>query len=269
MNRRTARLLARFLVRGTPAWKDIHNAADRYRPRLQRAAEAAFEKGKTALNIDALRAALRDKKEQEVFVLASDAIVTAANSLRSEMEEILGEVLASSGSAAARKLRKLLRLSDRRQLTTWSFDKTNPRAVEWVKEHAADTVTGVSETTREQIRKLVEDAFEEQFDVDDLADEIAELIGDEDRAENIARTETMKASNAGQQEAWNQAVDEGLLTGEEEQEWITTPDDRLCPICEPLDGQKAPIGGQFKTELGRVDGPPAHPRCRCTIALSV
>jgi SPP1 gp7 family putative phage head morphogenesis protein len=115
----------------------------------------------------------------------------------------------------------------------------------------------------------VEASFEEQFDVDELADKIGDLIGDDARAETIARTETMRASNQGQQELWAQAEDAGLLTGKEEQEWIVTPDDRLCPICEPMDGVTAPMGGSFRLNTGEVvDGPPAHPNCRCTIALS-
>ena len=80
----------------------------------------------------------------------------------------------------------------------------------------------------------------------------------------IARTETMRASNMGQQEAWAQAKDKGLLTGKEKKEWITTPDDRLCPVCEPMDGKKVPMADEFD-----IEGPPAHPQCRCTIAITL
>jgi SPP1 gp7 family putative phage head morphogenesis protein len=99
--------------------------------------------------------------------------------------------------------------------------------------------------------------------------EIEVLIGDADRAETIARTETMRAANEGQIEAWQQAAETGLLTGNESTEWITTPDDRLCPICEPLDGQTTALGGTFEVDGDRVSSPPAHPRCRCTVGLAV
>jgi SPP1 gp7 family putative phage head morphogenesis protein len=105
--------------------------------------------------------------------------------------------------------------------------------------------------------------------VDELADEIADLIGDPARAETIARTEVQRASNQGQIEAWDQATDEGLLTGTETKEWIVTPDDRLCPICEPLDGQNVPMDGTFDADGAQVDGPPAHPNCRCTLGISL
>lgn len=150
----------------------------------------------------------------------------------------------------------------------FAFDETNPRAVAWVQAHSTALIEGLSETTREEIRDLVEGAFDGEYDTDDLANQIEELIGDATRAETIARTETMRASNQGQLEAWDQATEKGLLTGSESLEWITTPDDRLCPICEPLDGQTAPRGGTFEVDGDRITAPPAHPRCRCTVGLS-
>lgn len=151
----------------------------------------------------------------------------------------------------------------------FSFDKTNPRAVEAAKAQAAKLIQNISKTSREAIKELVSKAFEDQVTAADLADAIADEIGDDARAEVIARTETMAAANAGQQEAWSQAVDSGLLTGDERQVWIVTPDDRLCAICEPMDGETAPLDGTFDVDGDDLDGPPAHPNCRCTVALEV
>lgn len=178
--------------------------------------------------------------------------------------------MSSSGKAGAKDLRQsFLRAAADEDAIDFAFDAKDPNVTKWIREHTADTVTGISETTRTTIRDLVEASFEEPYDVRDLADEISAVVGDEDRAETIARTETMLASNQGQQLMWEQAKDEGLLTGSEEKEWIVTPDDRLCPVCEPLDGQKVALNARFDTELGAVDNPPAHPRCRCTVGLSV
>lgn len=154
-------------------------------------------------------------------------------------------------------------------LIDWKFDVTEPNAVKWIKDHAAEAVKDIDEATREQIREVVEEAFTDQFDVDDLADEIADIIGDEARADVIARTEVMRASNQGQLEAWEQATDAGLLTGDETKEWITTPDDRLCPVCEPLDGVNVAMNEDFDVDGEKVEGPPAHPNCRCTVGLTL
>lgn len=161
-------------------------------------------------------------------------------------------------------------LADPSISTDFVFDDTDPAAVEWVKQHAAELVQGISKTSRDDIRQLVEDAFTEHLTADELADEIENVIGDDARAETIARTETMKASNVGQQQAWDQAVEQGLLLGTEQQEWITTPDDKLCPICESLDGQTVGLDESFSDDSGdEYDGPPAHPNCRCTVGLSL
>ena len=90
-----------------------------------------------------------------------------------------------------------------------------------------------------------------------------------DRARTIARQETMMAANAGQVELWDQAEESGLMPIGLLREWITTPDDRTCPICRPMDGQVRPRGGTF---VSPFDGstsvhPPQHVLCRCSLAL--
>jgi SPP1 gp7 family putative phage head morphogenesis protein len=180
------------------------------------------------------------------------------------LEGVLLETLIASGVEAAKNVSALRAASP----IGMAFDKTNPEALKWAKEHAGDLITSISEATREDIRSLVENAFEEQFDVDELSDLISNHVGDDERAELIARTESMRAANEGQQQLWDQAVEAGVLTGTEKQEWITTPDDRLCPICEPLDGQQVGLDEMFDADGEEIEGPPAHPNCRCTVGLA-
>jgi SPP1 gp7 family putative phage head morphogenesis protein len=85
------------------------------------------------------------------------------------------------------------------------------------------------------------------------------------RALTIARTETMRASNEGQQEMWAQAIESGLLTGDEFKMWILTPDDRLCDECAAMEGEVVGIMEDFSTG----ENPPLHPNCRCTIELTM
>lgn len=85
------------------------------------------------------------------------------------------------------------------------------------------------------------------------------------RTKVIARTETMAASNAGQRELWNQARNQGLLKGTEKKEWIFTPDSRSCVICEVMAGVQITLGKLFELPDGQLlEGPPAHPQCRCS-----
>jgi len=69
------------------------------------------------------------------------------------------------------------------------------------------------------------------------------------RMEVIARTEVLRAHNQGRIKFHRQV-------GVQKLEWMTMEDERVCPICGPLDGKV------FDT--GRFPQQPAHPNCRCT-----
>jgi Phage Mu protein F like protein len=179
-----------------------------------------------------------------------------------------------------------------------AFDATNPEAVAWVEQHAAELVTNVTESTRDAIRLLVTRGFEEGIAPRDVARLLREGIGLTERdatavlnrrakllaegktnaearkgaekyatkllnarAETISRTEAMKASNEGQAQLWSQAQAKGLLSGDELKTWITADP---CPICAPLDGETVPLNSDFS--VGQ--DPPLHPRCKCTVGLA-
>lgn len=72
------------------------------------------------------------------------------------------------------------------------------------------------------------------------------------RTETIARTELLRASNLGAQAVYE--ANQDVLKG---WEWLTAKDDRVCPICAPLDGQQWAFGSKQLP-------PPAHVMCRCT-----
>ena len=83
------------------------------------------------------------------------------------------------------------------------------------------------------------------------------------RALRIARTELSYAASAGQREAVQQAVDEGLLR-HPLMVWSAADDEVTCPICGDLDGTAVQPGQSFP---GGYDGPPAHPSCRCVLVV--
>ncbi len=89
------------------------------------------------------------------------------------------------------------------------------------------------------------------------------------RAETIARTETIRAQNAGQQAVWRDYQNRGLLPKVARKVWIVTPDDRLDKIiCAPMDGREAFVEDDFETPAGPFPYPPAHPRCRCAMGIA-
>jgi SPP1 gp7 family putative phage head morphogenesis protein len=219
------------------------------------------------MNRGELEAALTMRQEREVFEIVNRAVLAVEDELRGPLELVLAATFAASGGNAAKRLARIVSRTALRAAADFEFDAKNKRAQRWVEEHATDLIRGISKTSRERIKDLLSDAFDGDMTVSDVADEIAEELGDDARAETIARTEAARAANAGQVEAWDQAVEEGLLTGQEKKEWITTPDDRLCPICEPMDGVQVDLDEDFNVDGERMSEPPAHPNCRCTIGI--
>ena len=87
------------------------------------------------------------------------------------------------------------------------------------------------------------------------------------RANNIARTESMRATAAGRNIFWQQMSDEGVITAAEwVREWvaIVPSDGRTCKRCQRLDGKRAQVGGFYP---GGFSGSDAHSSCRCTERL--
>lgn len=186
------------------------------------------------------------------------------------------------------------------------FTGPNSHAAAAARQQAAQFVTGVTDETRRAIRTIVTRSFTEGIPPREAAQLIkpmigltrnqavavatrrSDLIADGSsaaragavakryadklltlRAETIARTEVIRASAAGQVAAWQESINAGRLSPRAQKIWIVTDDDRLCPICAPLDGATAPVasGGKFSTRIGKVDAPPVHPRCRCAIGV--
>lgn len=94
------------------------------------------------------------------------------------------------------------------------------------------------------------------------------------RSETIARTEALRATNAGVQDAWRQAIEGGkVVEAQVRRQWIVSRDERLCEICAPIPRMNPKIGvtmGQpFATPKGPTMLPPMHPSCRCTVFIRV
>lgn len=90
------------------------------------------------------------------------------------------------------------------------------------------------------------------------------------RAKMVARTETIRAQNAGQYALWQQAVQQGFLE-RPVLRWVTATDERVCEWCGALDGTTVELGDDFAISNGKngysEPHPPLHPQCRCALVL--
>lgn len=94
------------------------------------------------------------------------------------------------------------------------------------------------------------------------------------RSRTIARTEATRTNNMGIQDAWQQALDKGVVKEDLTRKmWIVARDERLCEVCGPIPSMNPKKGikhaQSFKTPDGPISAPPIHPNCRCTIFYRV
>lgn len=116
----------------------------------------------------------------------------------------------------------------------------------WVQARAAD------------IERAVADGMAAGDSMDGIATRVGAVFDDAmgpDRAMLIARTETIRASNAGAVDRYRQAQVEVV-------EWVATEGAGTCQECAATDGERARIGETF---TNGVDAPPLHPDCRCCL----
>ena len=92
------------------------------------------------------------------------------------------------------------------------------------------------------------------------------------RARTIGRTEALRTTNVGVQDAWQQAIDTGRVSETQvRRQWIVARDERLCESCGPIPRLNPKIGVKHGQPFATPDGPqflpPLHPNCRCTVFI--
>jgi len=137
----------------------------------------------------------------------------------------------------------------------------NTEALRWAREYAFDLVRGLTGTTRDQLREATA-AFVQTpgLTIGDIEQLIEPTFGPV-RAELIATTEVTRAYSAATNEL-QELMRRTTPELETVRVWNTMQDELVCPACGPLEGAPESVWiGQFP------DGPPAHPRCRCSTSI--
>lgn len=135
-----------------------------------------------------------------------------------------------------------------------------PETIDKVKLLAARTFADVKNLTshvRTKLgRVLVDGVAQGQNPRKVAATMVKELKIGKARAETIARTEIVRAHAEGQLDALEKL---GVKSVGAKVEWLVTEDEKLCPLCEELEGKV------FK--IAKARGLlPRHPNCRCAWA---
>lgn len=93
------------------------------------------------------------------------------------------------------------------------------------------------------------------------------------RAETVARTESISALWHGQHLVWQQAIAEGKVQQSALRRfWYVAKDVRVCPYCleiVALNPDGVAFDQPFQTPDGVTMGPAAHKRCRCVVFIRI
>lgn len=181
-----------------------------------------------------------------------------------------------------------------------SFNVGDPLAIQWMATHSKNSAWKVTQTFHNKMKDILKRGLGFGQSIPEMRDNLLNYIHgiSAARAELIARTEVLKASNLGY---WRGMVQSGVVEGKQ---WLATADRETCPHCAKMDGATMPLEKPFfklgdslrppmiDPEWGNwVDGsgnwvetegeaataqemkfdyeeimyPPLHPDCRCTL----
>jgi hypothetical protein len=131
----------------------------------------------------------------------------------------------------------------------------NRAAADYARDRAAELVgsgdQSIAQTTREKLRDVITESFEDETGIDDLLSGIESSgIFSPARALTIARTEVNRAELTGNLNTWDE------MGNVEECDWIARPE--ACKEC-----QDRADGGPYSLDEARDLLDDTHPNCTC------
>lgn len=154
-------------------------------------------------------------------------------------------------------------------LVQFKFDMPNSKASEYLKKYAASRITGIVDTTRDQISKVIAEGFEQNVTAAEIGTRIAEKFAEISigRALTIARTETLTAVSQGQelkQQEWKSEFPGKPL----KKMWVSAQDDSVRDSHADLDGEAVDVDDDFSNGLKFPRDPNGEAseviNCRCS-----
>lgn len=155
-----------------------------------------------------------------------------------------------------------------------TYTKASEGMVEFIRKNILKFAASIGATNVDIITSILADGIANELSIAEIRRKVqAKFFGSgkqaKRQAETITRTEVIKTTNAGTQDAYQQS---GVVAAKQ---WLSELDHRTSDICIELDGKIVDIDKDFVEKGGVVAGvsldyddtpyPPAHPNCRSTI----
>jgi len=284
----------------SPEWTTIHSIADAAVPEMTSTLIDVWDAQRERISVEDLGLSLSRSGQENINWKIELA------GLQGAMVQSAGEVARKTALALLPRLEKQKQRTER--FADWidlSFDLRFMAAEDFLGRYLPMLIVRINEETRRAISDIVLEGFRTGKHPYQMAEEIKGLVGMlpgqvrayqafaanlakgnisavgqanalaayrtralEYRARNIARTETLRAANAGQMTLWRSAMSDGLLGLSANKKWINTPGPRTCPTCQGMRGQTAKLDQPFNFGGYPIDMPPGHPSCRCAMGLT-
>ena len=137
------------------------------------------------------------------------------------------------------------------KIESHEFTIRDLEAIKVLNENGFSLCKTLGEDAKKESKRIISEGYLRGASINEIADELRDKVGSmtRNRAEMIARTETIRAYNTAATNQYNRY-------GVKKWVWITAFDDRTCNICANLDGTVHEYGEPT---------PPAHPLCRCSV----
>jgi hypothetical protein len=159
------------------------------------------------------------------------------------------------------------------------FDIESPAVIQFQKKFIKKYSKEVNKTTLNKLKKTLQEGIREGESIPKLRKRVSKVFdfATRQRALQISRSETIRASNFATEEAFIQS---GVVT---KKTWYAALDERLCPFCHELHDRTIELKKNFlnqgdtftvgeeslSVDYADVPYPPAHVFCRCTIIAEI
>ena len=241
-------------------------AAEKWQEKIRKAAAKEFgAQGEDVLAVLEGRKAAGDDQLQAAIRLIAAKLADLKLEWRgrsfSSLAPLLGAVLNQAAKMAADEI-------------GIEFELGSAAQQAFVRDYGFKFAAKISESSVEDVRAIIARGQAGELDYPGMLDALKEKFTSwsVDRADLVARSETIRASNYGAKEAWRQS-------GIEKTQWLAADD--ACPDCLEFNGtvtgidenylaqdEDLPASGRTNT-YEDVGAPPLHAGCRCTLIAVV
>ncbi|MGB0890491.1 MAG: phage minor head protein [Solirubrobacterales bacterium] len=274
---------------------------------IERAAAASFRA--VAARIDETRLARAIRSGDIDAAIAEIPIQEVLGArFRADVGREVRETVTASGNRATQLLRQRLIRKDvdyRVRVESMRFDVLNEAVLEAMREHGAELVTEITDSTEVALRQLLAQMLEDGVPTTSQVKRIQSVVGLHSRhvqavenlraklealgkspkfierraaakarqlhrlrAQSIARFESGWSTGQGQVQAWKQARDEGIVTAQAKKVWRDAGDELVRDEHSEMNGVKVGLDEDFVLPDGTVIAHgPTDPGCRCGVDI--